>query len=213
MSRFIRWRRNESVLDPTLVVQEKLAVGSSAAQAPSATLKLYARGVPQRVLYLSNIIDLGAEVNFGRLFWSATSMRMADDTLVPAPEAAVGLRVEVRTGRDQGPQYLPRIRRQGPRGLKSRASATSFELKESKGYGYVAGERPGVRASIAYDEDNWTFWSPAFSASGQPLNLHSGSHIQVKITLDSADFDAFTRLDSLWIEQAPLLARPESSAK
>ena len=203
--RFIRWRRNESVLDPTLVVQEN-SLSGQARPGTIGDFELYARGVPQRVLYLSNIIDLGAEVNFGRLFWSATPMRMVDSTLVPAPEAAVGLRVEVRTGRDQDPNIYREFDDKG-REVEVSRQRYEFELKESKGYGYVAGERPGVRASIAYDEDNWTFWSPAFSASGQPLNLNSGSHIQVKITLDSADFDAFTRLDSLWIEQAPLLAR------
>ena len=203
--RFIRWRRNESVLDPSLVVQEN-SLSGQARPGTIGDFELYARGVPQRVLYLSNIIDLGTEVNFGRLFWSATAMRMADGALVPAPEAAVGLRVEVRTGRDQDPNIYREFDDKG-REVEVSRQRYEFELKEAQGYGYVASERPGVRASIAYDEDNWTFWSPAFSASSQPLNLYSGSYIQVKITLDSADFDAYTRLDSLWIEQAPLLAR------
>ena len=203
--RFIRWRRNESVLDPTLVVQEN-SLSGQARPGTIGDFELYARGVPQRVLYLSKIIDLGAEVNFGRLFWSATPMRMVDSTLVPAPAAAVGLRVEVRTGSDPDPNIYREFDDKG-REVEVSRQRYEYELKESQGYGYVAGERPGVRASVAYDEDHWTFWSPAFSASGQPLNLHNGSHIQVKITFDSADFDAFMRLDSLWIEQAPLLAR------
>ena len=203
--RFIRWRRNESVLDPTFVLQEN-SLSGQARPGTIGDFELYAQGVPQRVLYLSKIIDLGAEVNFGRLFWSATSVRMADNTLVPAPEAAVGLRVEVRTGSDQDPNIYREFDDKG-REVEVSRQRYEYQLKESQGYGYVASERPGVRASVAYDEDSWTFWSPAFTASGQPLNLHSGSHIQFKITLDSADFDAFTRLDSLWVEQAPLLAR------
>ena len=203
--RFIRWRRNESVLDPTFVLQE-YSLSGQARPGTIGDFELYARGVPQRVLYLSKIIDLGAEVNFGRLFWSATSMRMADNTLVPAPEAAVGLHVEVRTGSDQDPNIYREFDDKG-REVEVSRQRYEFELKESQGYGYVASDRPGVRASVAYDEDNWTFWSPAFTAPGQSLNLHSGSHIQFKITLDSTDFDAFTRLDSLWVEQAPLLAR------
>jgi hypothetical protein len=36
--------------------------------------------------------------------------------------------------------------------------------------------------------------------------LQSGSFIQLKLILHSEDFDAYLRLDSLWVEQAPLLA-------
>ena len=42
----------------------EFAVGS-ARPGTIGDFELYARGVPQRVLYLSKIIDLGAEVNFG----------------------------------------------------------------------------------------------------------------------------------------------------
>ena len=203
--RFIRWRRNESLLDPPFVLQEK-SLSGQARPGSIGDFDLFARGVPQRALYLSQIIDLGAEVNFGRLYWAATPLRMADGTLVPVPGAAVGLRVEMRVGRDEDPNIYREFDDKG-REVEVSRQRYEFDLKESQGYGYVASERPGVRASVGYDEANWTYWSPAFAAPGQPVNLRSGSHLQLKITFDSADFDALTRLDSLWIETAPLLAR------
>ena len=35
--------------------------------------------------------------------------------------------------------------------------------------------------------------------------MRSGSHLQIKLTLESRDFDAWIRIDSLWIETPPLL--------
>ena len=66
--------------------------------------------------------------------------------------------------------------------------------------------KPGIRAGIEYDQDNWTFWSVPTFESGQTLGLRSGSHLQLKILLNSEEFDAFVRLDSLWIEISPTLA-------
>ena len=64
-----------------------------------------------------------------------------------------------------------------------------------------------MRASIQYDSDNWSFWSLPFAESGQAIDLKGGTHFQLRITLKSEDFAAFVRLDSLWIETAPLLAQ------
>jgi hypothetical protein len=45
-----------------------------------------------------------------------------------------------------------------------------------------------------------------FTEPGELIRLRSGSHLQFNLTLESRDFDAWIRLDSLWIETAPLLA-------
>ena len=66
--------------------------------------------------------------------------------------------------------------------------------------------KPGVRASISYDSDNWTFWSAPFVESGQPISLRNGTYLQFRVTMESDSFDDFVRLDSLWLETAPLLA-------
>ena len=64
-----------------------------------------------------------------------------------------------------------------------------------------------MRASILYDEDNWTFWSFPLSEPGQQAPLERGRYIQLRITLESESFFDFARLDSLWLEVSPPLAR------
>ena len=54
------------------------------------------------------------------------------------------------------------------------------------------------------DSDRWTYWSSPISEWG-PL-WDWPAHIQVRITLESEAFADFVRLDSLWVETAPLLA-------
>lgn len=202
--RFIRWQRKESILDQAYGLTESSASGS-ARKGTIADFELFGQGVPRRALYASRIIDLAREVNFGRLFWSATPMRMVSGQALEDPDARVWLTVEARTGRDSDPNIYQEFDDKGREVVVDR-DRFEFELKESVGYGYVASGRPGVRASIKYDSDHWTFWSSPIAESGHPLRLRSGSHIQLKLTLHSEDFDAFMRLDSLWVETSPLLA-------
>ena len=202
--RFIRWQRKESILDQAYGLTESSASGS-ARKGTIADFELFGEGVPRRALYATRIIDLAREVNFGRLFWSATPMRMVGGQAIKDPDARVWLTVEARTGRDSDPNIYQEFDDKGREVVVDR-DRFEFELKESVGYGYVASGRPGVRASIKYDSDHWTFWSSPITESGHPLRLRSGSHIQLKLTLHSEDFDAFMRLDSLWVETSPLLA-------
>lgn len=201
--RFVRWRRNPSSLD----INPNTAYGSDGGVALTGTIgdfELFAHGVPARALYLSTIFDLGRQVNFGRLAWSATPMRvLADGAHVEDPEARVWLSVEARTGRDPDPQIYREFDNKGREVIVER-QRYEFDLKTAEGY--VADGRPGVRASISYDTDNWTYWTTPITEPDRPLNLQNGSHIQLKLILHSEDFDAYLRLDSLWIEQAPLLA-------
>jgi hypothetical protein len=193
--RFIRWRRNPSSLD----IDPNTAYGSDGGIALKGTIgdfELFAHGVPSHTFYLSTIFDLGQQVNFGRLSWSATPMRVLENGVhVEDPEA--------RTGRDADPQIYHEFDNKGREVVVERRRY-EFDLKP--GEGYVADGRPGVRASITYDTDNWTYWTPSITEPNRLLNLQSGSHIQLKLILHSEDFDAYLRLDSLWVEQAPLLA-------
>jgi hypothetical protein len=215
--RFIRYRRQESILDAeALSVCIPTCSGAQGNQTRAikgniGDFELFALGVPQRVVYLTKIVDLGQIANFGRLYWSAALMRLQDGAPVADPDAPAAVRVEVRTGRDDDPAVYHEFTNTGlekevsrqryvdlkPRLHRASADAGSFIIRDPK---------PGVRASIGYDTDNWTFWSVSFREPGQPLRLRSGSHLQLAITLESQDFDAWARLDSLWIETAPLLA-------
>ena len=198
-----RWRRNPSSLD----IDPNQTYGSDGGIALKGTIgdfELFAHGVPASALYLSAIIDLGQEVNFGRLSWSATPMRVLENGAhVEDPEARVWLGVEARTGRDSDPLVYHEFDNKGREVVVERER---YEYDLKLGEGRVASGRPGVRASIANDTDNWTYWTTPITEPNRPLNLQSGSHIQLKLILHSADFDAYLRLDSLWVEQAPLLA-------
>ena len=143
-------------------------------------------------------------------------MRYVDGVAVEAPEAKVWAEVEVRTGIDPVPDIYYEYTDMGTRivveqeryqnVLKNQSSA----ITNSDGLGGTVTlsvrPKPGIRAGIESDTENWTFWSFPTSESGQVLNLNRGSHIQLKIILHSERFDEFARFDSMWIETSPILA-------
>lgn len=207
--RFFRYRRTLSLLDED--AQAKSGNVAIALIGSISEFQLFAQGVPQQAIYKTKIIHLGEPVNFGRLFWRATKFRMVNGTAVAAPDAAARVKVEVRTGLDDDPaiyhEYMDTgLERVVARDHYENALRTRFvritaadDLSERQ-------PKPGVRASIGYDSDHWTFWSAPFVESGQPINLRNGAYVQVRVAMESDSFDDFARLDSLWIETAPLLA-------
>ena len=207
--RYVRYKRKESLIDLDLAEATR-SEDSSQGQVEMGTIgdfELFGEGVPRWTLYKTRIFDLDGEFNFGRLSWSTTPLRRIDGEDRVAPDADVAVEVEVRSGRDDDPNVYHEYT---DKGLERVVPRDRYELKLRQPPPTWAGTqrgRPGRRASISYDTDNWTYWSLPFTRSGQPLNLRSGSHLQLRITLHSDEFDAFVRLDSLWIERAPLLAR------
>ena len=207
--RFFRYRRTLSLLDED--AQAKSGNVAIALIGSISEFQLFAQGVPQQAIYKTKIIHLGEPVNFGRLFWRATKFRMVHGTAVETPDAAARVKVEVRTGLDDDPavyhEYMDTgLERVVARDHYENALRTRFvritaadDLSERQ-------PKPGVRASIGYDSDHWTFWSAPFVESGQPINLRNGAYLQVRVAMASDSFDDFARLDSLWIETAPLLA-------
>ena len=127
-------------------------------------------------------------------------MRLVDGVAVEDPDAEVWLQAEVRVGRDDSPATYHEYTNIG------REKEVSRERYEGLTALLNRDPRPGIRASITYDTDNWSFWSVPFTEPGELIRLRSGSHLQFNLTLESRDFDAWIRLDSLWIETAPLLA-------
>ena len=202
--RFVRYKRKTSLLDSGR--GGNTSVGSGTAFKGSiGDFELFGEGVPRKVVYRSRIFDLGAPRNFGRLFWAATPLRVIDGELVEALDAEVGVEVEVRTGRDEDPNIYHEYTDRGGEEVVTRARY-DLVLQPRWRAGRLRDPRPGMRASITYDSDNWSFWSLPFSEPGQAIDLKGGSHFQLRIALKSEDFAAFVRLDSLWIETAPLLA-------
>ena len=178
--------------------------------------ELFGEGVPLRAVYKTRIFDLGPKVNFGSFSWSATSLRMVDGEPIEAPDAPVSIQVEARTGIDPKPDIYYEFTDMGTRVpvsqqryqdvLKNPSGAVNTDDGQGGTLTLATRPKPGIRAGIEYDQDNWTFWSVPTFESGQTLGLRSGSHLQLKILLNSEDFDAFVRLDSLWIETSPTLA-------
>ncbi|MBT7417210.1 MAG: hypothetical protein HN780_01700 [Gemmatimonadetes bacterium] len=209
--RFVRYRRQISLLDEEREVNTIDNLSSVALLGTISEFQLFAEGVPQRSIYKTKITDIGELVNFGRLFWKGTAFRMVDGVPVKTPDAQAVLKIEMRTGRDESPAVFHEYM---DTGLERVVSRDYFENNLRTRFLRVHAEadlterqpKPGIRASISYDADNWTFWSAPFVESGQPISLNSGSYLQLRITMESASFDDWVRLDSLWIETAPLLA-------
>ena len=204
--RVIRYQRKTSGLDLLNVITAELGSG----QAPRGALgdfELFGEGVPQRAFYLSKILELGEELNFGDLHWQTTPMRVSDGVAIEDPTAPASLQIEVRTGRDDNPNVYHEFTDKGRERVVSRDRYEKELKPPSTSGGQTQEGRPGVQASIRYDTDHWTYWSPPITRTGQPLGLASGSFIQLKLIFHSDSFDSFVRLDSLWIERAPRLAR------
>ena len=202
--RFVRYKRKTSLLDSGR--GGNTSVGSGTAFKGSiGDFELFGEGVARKAVYRSRIFELEEPVNFGRLFWAATPLRTVNGELVEAPDAEVGVEVEVRTGRDGDPNIYHEYT---DRGGEEEVPRERYDLVLQPRWraGRLRDPRPGMRASIQYDSDNWSSWSLPFSEPGQTIGLKGGTHFQLRITLKSEDFAAFVRLDSLWIETAPLLA-------
>ena len=198
--RFVRYQRKASVLD------EQRTTGSNTVRGTIAEFILTGRGVPKRAIYRSKILDLGAEVNFGRLAWAARTMRMVGEEAVVAPDAEAWVEVEVRAGRDGDPNIYYEYTDSGREFAVTRQRYEGeLRLPETEGILQID-RQPGIRASIGYDSENWSFWSSPITESGTWLDLRNGSHLQLQITLQSRAFGDWVELDSLWIETSPPLA-------
>ena len=198
--RFVRYLRKSSVLD------EQRTTDSNAVRGTIAEFLLKGSGVPKRVVYLSKILELDQEVNFGRLGWSARGMRMVDGMPVEVEDAGAWVEVEVRVGRDADPNIYHEYTDSGKEFSVTRERYEhELRLPETEGILQID-QQPGIRASIAYDNDNWSFWSSQTIESGTRLDLRNGSFVQLQITLQSRAFNDWVELDSMWIETSSPLA-------
>ena len=212
--RVLRYKRNNSILDEFSNASQSHS--GLARKGTVADFELFGEGIPKRAVYKTKIFNLGNEVNFGRLFWSITPMRMVDGEAVEAPDAKVSVQVEARTGVNEIPEIYYEYTDMETRVAVDRdryekvLKNQSSPVTNADGLGNVVvltqTPKPGLRAGIEYDQENWTFWSFPILESGKPLNLNRGSNLQLKIILHSESFEEFARLDSIWIETSPILA-------
>lgn len=196
--RFVRFKR---------IITERTR-GSGVRLGTIGDFELWAEGIPKRVLYTTRILDLDQEVNFGRVFWDATRMRMVDGQAVEAPDARATIEVELRSGRDGDPNIYHEFTDSGEEVAVARERFEK-ELKppDINQLSVIQEGKPGLRASIKYDTENWTYWSFPITEPGTQTPLERSSYLQLKVTLESRAFDDFMRLDSLWVEMSPPLAQ------
>jgi hypothetical protein len=198
--RFVRYNRNQSVLD------QQNTTDSNTLRGTIAEFVLRGEGVAKRSLYRSQILHLGREVNFGRLFWAGRTLRMVDGVPTEVDSAAAWIEVEVRTGRDEDPNIYHEYTDSGKEFVVTRERYEN-ELRLSETEGILQIDRqPGIRASVQYDSENWSFWSSPIINSGSRIDLRNGAYVQLQISLQSRSFTDWVEVDSLWIEVSPPLA-------
>ena len=178
-----------------------------------AEIEAYGEGFAPQTSYVSRLIDMGEQVNFGRLHYDFERYRTTGfgTDQVLAPDAPVHLAVETRSGRDDTPLIYHVITELGTQRVVdlttfNRAPAPSGGGSDAVKFQGVA---PGQRGSVLDDIANWSFWSAAHLSSGEEIRAPDGRQfIQVRAFFTSEEIFAFGRLKSISIDFSPLLANP-----
>ena len=118
-------------------------------------IEVYGEGFAPETSYRTAVIDLGAPVNFGRIFWEFEKFRktLGEAEPIPAPDAPISLVLETRTGRDDTPKAHYIISDIGTERQVDEA-AYNKALEKSP---FVQGNRPGDKSSIKLDEQKLEF--------------------------------------------------------
>ena len=178
-----------------------------------AEVEFYGEGFLPETRYTSQLFDMGEPVNFGRLFYDFEVYRSPGGGLPPvlAPDAPVGIEVEVRSGRDDTPLIYHLVMEIGEEkevGEEEFNRAPANALVEHPEFS-IRGRIPGQQGSTLDDVTNWSFWSVRHRASGEEIQVPDGRQfVQVRAFITSDEIFAFGRLNSLSIEYSPLLANP-----
>ncbi|MEW6755125.1 MAG: FlgD immunoglobulin-like domain containing protein [Candidatus Latescibacterota bacterium] len=201
----------ESIVDLRFPTQPVRFVRLSFNLAPQtftlAEVEVYGEGFPPRTTYLSQALDFGRPVNFGRVTYGFTRLTLgADGAVVESPQAPVELLLSTKTGTDDQPvnYYLVsdlgrpvKVSRQEYRDATTRGSARAL-------YGQGL---PGTQAGTSDDVENWDGWTSPYRTSGEEVrSADARRYLQLRFTIDSQDVYASGRLDSIAVEYSPLLA-------
>ena len=167
-------------------------------------IEVYGEGFAPETSYRTSVIDLGAPVNFGRIFWEFEKFRKTPGEAepIPSPDAPISLVLETRTGRDDTPKAYYIISDIGTV-RKVDEAVYNKALEKSP---FVRGNRPGDKSSIKLDEQNWSFWSTPYDRSGQLLRSPDARrYMQLQFNMVAEDFHTFGQVKSVAIEYSPLL--------
>ena len=167
-------------------------------------IEVYGEGFAPETSYRTSVIDLGAPVNFGRIFWQFEKFRKtpSQPEPIPSPDAPISLVLETRTGKDDTPKAHYIISDIGTE-RKVEEAVYNKALEKSP---FVQGDRPGDKSSIKLDEQNWSFWSTPYDRSGQLLRSPDARrYMQLQFNMVGEDFHTFGQVQSVAIEYSPLL--------
>ena len=161
-----------------------------------AEIQLFGAGFVPRAQYLSKVIDLGRPVNFGRLGWNASKLRLLNEEILFEDDAAASAFLQMKSGSDDSPQIHFEI--------TNKFFGETAEVSESD-YNSLS---PDDRGGIEDDQVNWSPWSEPFTQSGQLISLPSPRQFfQFRVVMESESILDGIRLDSLAIEiSSPPLA-------
>ena len=110
-----------------------------------------------------------------------------------APDAPVGIEVEVRSGRDDTPLVYHLVMEIGEEkevGEEEFNLAPPNTLIDQPGWDRVVeqGRTPGQQGSILDDVENWSFWSAPHITSGEEIGTPDGRQfVQVQVFITSTD--------------------------
>ena len=191
--RFVRWRTFPDFFGPRgHVLFEKLSY---------AEVEAYGRGFVPSARFRSNTVDLGEPVTFGRVFFHGSKWRKEQDQLVPAPESAAAVGVQLKAGTDD--TALDYLTWNDQDDLMSVSLTQFLNLRER-----ISPTEPqvvGWRGPIVDDRTDWSSWSGLLRESGGTAGLPSRRYFQVQVDLTTDELWEFARLDSLVVEYFPLL--------
>ena len=164
-----------------------------------AEMEVYGEGYTRKGVFLTNILDFGQSVSWGKIRW--------------AGEVPPGTKVDIRTrtGNDPHPSLY----------WKPDEISRELEPITLEEWGKIVGNN---RLAPTYDWENWSFWSPPYDyesglrdpsteaglwEDGMSLQSPGPSrYLQLHIVLKST-FNATPRLDALWIQVSQFPAASE----
>ena len=162
-------------------------------------VEIYGQGYVHKAVYLTDILDFGQPINWGKIRWSG--------------EQPPGTQIEIRTrtGKDHDPNIYWQ-----PNSI----TGDTEEIDFTSHFKLPVREREHP----LYDRENWSFWSPPYEFSdglrdetktasswsdGMPLQSPSPRrYMQLKVTLFSTETQA-PRIDQLQFQLAQSLSASE----
>ena len=162
-----------------------------------AEIQIFGTGFAPSGRLLSQVIDLGEQANFSRLFWEVEHLRQEDDTAQVVPESSGRVSVRMRTGLDDSPKVYYKISN-----LFTRQREVVTEA-EYNGLTLVE------KGPIEDDQREWSEWSTPFFESGQLIQLPSPRRFfQFEVIMASDEILDGIRIKSMSVEHSiPPLAQ------